>query len=104
MGEALIPALHALPFDILAAVMNPLLQSVCVNSQMILMKLPQPDGDATEYMKNLHALVKDLPHGTELTWPAMRSAFDHPELCTIDMVIVGDWDWHVEFSSRLRER
>ena len=48
--------------------------------------------------------AKIQPHGTEVTWPAMRSAFDHPELCTIDMVIVGDWDWHVEFSSRLRER
>lgn len=61
MEGRLIIALHALPFDILAAVLNPLLQSVCVNSQMILMKLPQPDGDAAEYMKNLHALVKDLP-------------------------------------------
>ena len=44
--------------------------------------------------------AKIQPHGTELTWPAMRSAFENPALCTIDMVIVGDWDWHVEFSSR----
>lgn len=43
--------------------------------------------------------AKIQPHGTELCWPAMRSAFENPALCTIDMVIVGDWDWHVEFSS-----
>ena len=61
MEGRLIIALHALPFDILAAVLNPLLQSVCVNSQIILMKLPQPDGDAAEYMKNQHPKVKDLP-------------------------------------------
>ena len=43
--------------------------------------------------------AKIQPHGTELCWPAMRSAFENPALCTIDMVIVGDWDWLVEFSS-----
>lgn len=40
------------------------------------------------------------PHATELTWPTMRDVYEHPELNTIDMVIVGDWDWHIEFSSK----
>ena len=43
--------------------------------------------------------TKIQPHGTQLDWPAMRDNYEHPELCTIDMVIVGDWDWHIEFSS-----
>lgn len=42
---------------------------------------------------------KIQPHGTDLTWDAMRDNFSHPELATIDMIIVGDWDWTVEFSS-----
>lgn len=49
----------------LAKVLNPLLKSVCANSQMILMKLYSPKEDTTncasEYMKSLRALVKDLP-------------------------------------------
>ena len=44
--------------------------------------------------------TKIQPHTTELTWNAMRDCYDHPELFTIDMVIVGEWDWQYEFSSR----
>ena len=44
---------------------------------------------------------KIQPHGTELTWSAMGEAGSHPELSTIDMIIVGHWDWNVEFSSRV---
>ena len=29
----------------------------------------------------------------------MKDSFSHPELATIDMIIIGDWDWHIEFSS-----
>ena len=58
-------ALHILPLDVLAKVLNPLLKSVCANSQMILMKLYSPKEvnatDSSEYMKNLRSLVKDLP-------------------------------------------
>ena len=42
---------------------------------------------------------KIQPHGTELTWAAMGEVRAHPEFHTIDMVIVGHWDWNVEFSS-----
>ena len=44
---------------------------------------------------------KIQPHGTELTWAAMGEVREHPELHTIDMLIVGHWDWNVEFSSGL---
>ena len=55
-------AVHVLPFDVLAAVVNPLLKELCPASEMILMKLPNPEeGKAEEYMKALRALVKDLP-------------------------------------------
>ena len=55
-------ALHVLPFDVMAAVLNPLLRELCPASEMILMKLPSPEeGKASEYMKALRALVKDLP-------------------------------------------
>ena len=55
-------AVHVLPFDVLAAVVNPLLKELCPASEMILMKLPSPEeGKAGEYMKALRALVKDLP-------------------------------------------
>lgn len=57
-------AFHVLPFDVVAKLLNPLLKELCPNSQMILMKLHAPDGDqsgAAEYMKQLRALVKDLP-------------------------------------------
>ncbi|CBK21731.2 uncharacterized protein [Blastocystis hominis] len=43
---------------------------------------------------------KIQPHGTEICWPAMRDNYPNPKENTLDMVIVGDWDWHVEFSSR----
>lgn len=42
---------------------------------------------------------KIQPHGTEICWPAMRDSYTNPKENTLDMVIVGDWDWHVEFSS-----
>ena len=45
---------------------------------------------------------KIQPHSTELTWHAMRDGYEHPEMYTIDMVIVGDWDWQYEFSSKER--
>ena len=55
-------AVHVLPFDVLAAVVNPLLKELCPASEMILMKLPSvEEGKAGEYMKALRALVKDLP-------------------------------------------
>lgn len=57
-------AFHVLPFDVVAKLVNPLLKELCPSSQMILMKLHAPDGDennAAEYMKQLRALVKDLP-------------------------------------------
>lgn len=51
-----------MPFDVLAAVVNPLLKELCPASEMILMKLSSPEeGKAGEYMKALRALVKDLP-------------------------------------------
>lgn len=43
---------------------------------------------------------KIQPHDTEICWPAMRDNYPNPKENTLDMVIVGDWDWHVEFSSR----
>ena len=65
-------ALHILPFDVLAKVLNPLLKSVCANSQMILMKLYSPKEvnatDSSEYMKNLRSLVKDLPPMLLMNW------------------------------------
>ena len=42
---------------------------------------------------------KIQPHSTEIIWDTMRNEFDQPHLATIDMIIVGDWDWTVEFSS-----
>ena len=43
---------------------------------------------------------KIQPHDTEICWPAMRENYSNPKENTLDMVIVGDWDWHVEISSR----
>ena len=64
-NRSLFVALHLLPLDVLAKIINPLLKSVCANSQMILMKLYSPKEvnatDPSEYMKNLRNLVKDLP-------------------------------------------
>ena len=57
-------AIHQLPLDVLATVINPLVKDICPNSQMILMKLPAPDissVDATKYMDSIRQLVKDLP-------------------------------------------
>ena len=42
---------------------------------------------------------KIQPHSTDITWNTMKDSFSHPELATIDMIIIGDWDWHIEFSS-----
>ena len=47
---------------------------------------------------------KIQPHGTELTWAAMGEVREHPGLHTIDLVLVGHWDWNVEFSSGRRAR
>ena len=41
---------------------------------------------------------KIQPHDTELVWSGMQDHYSNPELCTLDMVIIGDWDWHMEFS------
>lgn len=61
-GVGVSVAVHVLPVDVLAAVLNPMLKELCPASQMILMKLPSPEeGKAKEYMKSLRALVKDLP-------------------------------------------
>lgn len=42
---------------------------------------------------------KIQPHSTDITWDTMRDNIAQPHLATIDMIIVGDWDWNVEFSS-----
>lgn len=47
-----------------AKLLNPLLKELCPKSQMILIKLHAPEADkngAEDYMKQLRALVKDLP-------------------------------------------
>ena len=55
-------AVYALPADVLAAVVNPILKDVCNNSQMILMKLPvQEAKKASDYMAAIRSLVSELP-------------------------------------------
>ena len=43
---------------------------------------------------------KIQPHSTDITWSTMRNNFTEPQLATIDMIILGDWDWNIEFSSK----